>query len=45
MGDPTKSDIIKPDNKFDEDDIHTINQLKEALKPNSRIYFQIYRQA
>lgn len=32
MGDPTKSDIIKPDNKFDEDDINTINQLKEALK-------------
>jgi D-alanine-D-alanine ligase len=32
MGDPTKSDIIKPNNIFDEDDIHTINQLKDALK-------------
>jgi D-alanine-D-alanine ligase len=32
MGDPTKSDIIKPDNKFDEDDMYTINQLKDALK-------------
>jgi len=32
MGDPTKSDIIKPGNVFDEDDINTINQLKEGLK-------------
>jgi D-alanine-D-alanine ligase len=31
MGDPTKPDIVKPDNQFDEDDIYTINQLKNAL--------------
>jgi len=32
MGDPTKPDKIKPDNIFDEDDLNTINQLKNALK-------------
>ncbi|MBL7148329.1 MAG: methyltransferase domain-containing protein [Nanoarchaeota archaeon] len=31
MGDPTKSDPLKPHNKFDEDDFYTINQLKNAL--------------
>jgi len=31
LGDPSKSDIIKPNNVFDEDDFYTINQLKTAL--------------
>jgi D-alanine-D-alanine ligase len=31
QGDPTKSDKIKPGSTFDEDDIHTINELKKAL--------------
>lgn len=31
MGDPSKPDIVKPSNLFDEDDIYTINQLKGAL--------------
>ncbi len=32
MGDPTKTDIIKPQAVFDEDDFYTIDQLKAALK-------------
>jgi len=31
MGDPRKTDIIKPNNTFDEDDMYTINELKKAL--------------
>ncbi len=31
FGDPNTPDIIKPSNKFDEDDFYTINQLKVAL--------------
>lgn len=31
MGDPQRDDIIKPDASFDEDDYHTINELKRAL--------------
>ena len=31
LGDPTKTDIVKPDTVFDEDDFNTINQLKNAL--------------
>jgi D-alanine-D-alanine ligase len=31
LGDPKKSDIIKPDTVFDEDDYNTIEQLKIAL--------------
>ncbi|MCA6078027.1 methyltransferase domain-containing protein [Fulvivirga sedimenti] len=31
MGDPKRSDIIKPDAVFDDDDLETINQLKTAL--------------
>lgn len=31
MGDPSKSDIIKPEDNFDEDDFFTINELKKAL--------------
>ncbi len=32
FGDPTKPDILKPLNKFDDDDFFTIFQLKTALK-------------
>lgn len=31
MGDPRKADAVKPDASFDEDDYHTINELKKAL--------------
>jgi D-alanine-D-alanine ligase len=31
LGDPGKSDAVKPGSSFDEDDFHTINQLKKAL--------------
>lgn len=31
MGDPTKTDIVKPNGSFDDDDFHTINALKKAL--------------
>ena len=31
MGDPGKIDLVKPDAGFDEDDYHTINELKKAL--------------
>ncbi len=32
FGDPTKPDVLKPLNKFDDDDFYTIFQLKTALK-------------
>lgn len=32
MGDPQKTDLIKPGSTFDEDDFHTIDQLKDALQ-------------
>jgi len=32
FGDPNKPDLLKPLNKFDDDDFYTINQLKSALK-------------
>jgi D-alanine-D-alanine ligase len=31
MGDPRKPDPVKPDGTFDDDDFHTIDQLKSAL--------------
>jgi D-alanine-D-alanine ligase len=31
LGDPTKSDKIKPDGSFDDDDFYTIGELKKAL--------------
>lgn len=31
MGDPGKMDVVKPDASFDDDDYHTINELKKAL--------------
>ena len=32
FGDPSKPDMLKPLNEFDEDDFYTIDQLKSALK-------------
>nr|MDO8081193.1 methyltransferase domain-containing protein [Candidatus Freyarchaeota archaeon] len=32
MGDSTKSDAVKPGKMFDEDDLYTIDQLKDALR-------------
>ncbi len=32
FGDPNKPDLLKPSQKFDNDDFYTINQLKGALK-------------
>jgi D-alanine-D-alanine ligase len=31
LGDPKKPDVIKPSGNFDDDDLYTIDQLKEAL--------------
>ena len=31
MGDPQRNDIVKPDGSFDDDDYHTINELKNGL--------------
>ncbi|MGM0469770.1 MAG: methyltransferase domain-containing protein [Promethearchaeati archaeon] len=31
MGDPRKSDVVKPSHVFDDDDLYTINELKAAL--------------
>ncbi|MBN1435773.1 MAG: methyltransferase domain-containing protein [Sedimentisphaerales bacterium] len=31
MGDPQKTDLVKPDANFDEDDFYTINELRKAL--------------
>ena len=31
MGDPNKTDVVKPNGSFDDDDFHTINTLKKAL--------------
>ncbi len=31
LGDPSKQDSVKPDGSFDDDDYHTINELKNAL--------------
>lgn len=42
MGDPTLSDIIKPDAVFDSDDLETINQLKVALSKLSGFQFTYY---
>ena len=32
LGDPRKTDTLKPNDRFDEDDFHTVNELKKALK-------------
>ncbi|MFW9968658.1 MAG: methyltransferase domain-containing protein [Candidatus Odinarchaeota archaeon] len=39
FGDPNKPDILKPLQKFDDDDFYTINQLKGALKELSGYNF------
>jgi D-alanine-D-alanine ligase len=39
LGDPNKRDIIKPKEKFDDDDYYTINQLKKALSQLSQYNF------
>ncbi len=39
MGDPSKTDVIKPESIFDEDDYHTINELKRALSGLSKYNF------
>lgn len=39
LGDPTKTDKIKPNTVFDEDDYHTINELKSALSGMSKYNF------
>ena len=31
MGDPRMSDIIKPGSTWDEDDLHTVNEMKKVL--------------
>jgi D-alanine-D-alanine ligase len=39
MGDPTKPDCIKPCCIFDDDDLYTIDQLKEALRDLKEYHF------
>ena len=42
LGDPSKVDMVKPNARFDDDDYHTINELKKALseiKQYNFIYF------
>jgi D-alanine-D-alanine ligase len=40
MGDPQLSDLVKPDGSFDEDDFHTIHELKKALGQLREYKFQ-----
>jgi D-alanine-D-alanine ligase len=42
FGDPNKPDILKPLNKFDDDDFFTINQLKTALKDLKEYSFSFF---
>ncbi len=41
LGDPRKSDVIKPNSTFDEDDLFTINSLKKSLAslPNYKVTY------
>jgi len=39
LGDPKKSDIIKPNSKFDDDDFYTIDKLKSSLKDLINYHF------
>ena len=41
MGDPRKTDIVKPNARFDDDDMHTINELKAAFSAirDKKFYF------
>ncbi len=42
LGDPNKSDIVKPNNGFDDDDLYTIDQLKSNLKNLDSYNFYFY---
>lgn len=42
MGDPRLSDSVKPDGSFDEDDFHTIKELKKALAELKDFRFQYF---
>ncbi|MFC1585266.1 methyltransferase domain-containing protein [Fibrobacterota bacterium] len=42
LGDPGKSDIIKPDQGFDDDDFLTINIMKKALGKLKRYHFSYF---
>lgn len=44
LGDPRIDDSVKPNGTFDEDDYHTINALKEALKGLSEYEIAYYDQ-
>jgi D-alanine-D-alanine ligase len=39
LGDPQKTDAVKPNATFDEDDFHTINELKKALSQIKPYHF------
>lgn len=39
MGDPNKMDLVKPGSTFDDDDFHTINELKKSLSALSKYKF------
>ncbi len=39
LGDPTKSDMVKPGANFDDDDFHTIREMKNALSGLSKYNF------
>jgi len=39
LGDPKKSDIIKPNSKFDDDDFYTIDKLKSSLRDLINYHF------
>jgi D-alanine-D-alanine ligase len=44
MGDPNKTDVVKPNGNFDDDDFHTINTLKKALDSLPDYQFTIYNE-
>jgi D-alanine-D-alanine ligase len=44
LGDPGKLDVVKPGASFDEDDHHTINELKQALAGLQGYRFSYYDQ-
>ncbi len=39
LGDPQRPDLVKPDNKFDDDDYFTVNRMKEALLKHEKYKF------
>jgi D-alanine-D-alanine ligase len=42
LGDPRIKDLVKPNGQFDQDDFHTINELKKALKRLKNFHFRYY---